>query len=210
VSLSQLQQKILAARARGDTREMKRLQAIYRATPGRTLVSAERGYLSPPIRVVEPAGVERSRDASAKAKPKTRRVDLQPGFFDFRRVVVRDRARDEMLDEIHRWNASVAPEWHGIESGGYLAGYWEHDYDGNDRIVLTRASGPGPNPHNGHDFLQVTVDAGLQLERKLERHERIFGHWHVHVKPGFSRPSQHDLDAWSGLRTGSSAPPSSA
>jgi hypothetical protein len=187
-----MKNRILDAHRRGDTVELERLQAEYRNTPGRMIDSAERGYATTPIQVVEPVGIERAR---RRPQPKRgRRVDLQPGFFDFRRVVVRDRCRDEMLGEIARWNDSLAYPARGIESGGFLAGYWE-----DDRIVLTRASGPGPNVKNGHDFLKVTLDAGYELERQLEPYERLFGHWHVHVGAGQTKPSTHDLDAWAGL-----------
>lgn len=94
---------------------------------------------------------------------------------------------DAVRIDIEREASSKYP----LETGGVLLGYWnEHE------VVVTSASGPGPNAQHrrmrfkpDHDFQQSWIDRHYRRSKGIETY---LGDWHTHPDARIATPSWMD------------------
>jgi integrative and conjugative element protein (TIGR02256 family) len=88
--------------------------------------------------------------------------------------------------------------WSGAETGGILGGY-----EMPDAVVITHATGPGPNCRRSmHSIVLDTAYLQEQTDRFAELDLQYQGSWHTHPTTGLLRPSPTDrrllrAGAWS-------------
>lgn len=84
-------------------------------------------------------------------------------------------------------------DWRGVETGGALVGYVE-----KDRIVVTHASGPGPQGIRRPNSVRIdgafTTEFAFRLQSVSDGQLYYVGDWHVHLKGDLSL-SSHDHKA---------------
>ena len=81
-----------------------------------------------------------------------------------------------------------AARWRGAETGGILGGY-----ETQDAVVITHATGPGPNcQRTTHSIELDTAYLQEQTDRFVAEGLQYQGSWHTHPTAGVLRPSPTD------------------
>jgi integrative and conjugative element protein (TIGR02256 family) len=172
-----LESQIMEAISRGDTSEVERLRAEYRA-----------------------AGITRYNGGTATVVERGSTGASQLGSMELRslpdayRVTLRERAREDLIDELSAWTSLLGGSG-DVETGGFLGGF---ERDGE--FVITTASGPGKLALRSRGSMEFDTDELRRFERTLPASSSLLGDWHLHPS-GSPRPSRSDLNFW-GTRNG--------
>jgi hypothetical protein len=185
--LTILQQKILDAHSRGDTRELARLQAEYRNSA--VITSSDRGPRTlPPRSTVEKPPKRPRLTVVTPTLPEPARVELRESASPRFEVHLYERAREFIGTVAWGWRNGL------LESGAWL--YGEPSWQ---RRRFDIALGIGPGPGAKHEPDSVTLDWG-EVERLDERiataegNLRLIGDVHTHHVD--ATPSPRDLNGW--------------
>lgn len=203
MTLSPLQTAILAARDRGDQRELERLRAEYRRSG--ELVAAERGTPLPPIRVVDRAG-GRSATTGQGKRPASRTSSrssmsstawtsswepvLRSDFSGARSWPVVKLASDGVAESVRDCS-----EWVGVESGRWLIGRlsWTE-------ILITDVVGYSLDADATHSSCVLEPEQAQGIQAQLSGSGRLVcGDIHCHPRDDHVRPSAGDMRAWQNM-----------
>jgi len=184
--LTNLELSILDARDRGDTAELKRLQAEYR----------ERGLIrgGGTCEVVE-GGISRSVVSRSVAQDEREVPVLRERAEPTVAVVLSNTARQRIENDLFALTRSD-----GKECGGYLFG---PKFYGLNKPIEIRSATRTWDARRAEDSLWLDSAAWLATEQAIAKEgldEELCGSWHCHPLTHVRKPSSADLAAWLGMR----------
>lgn len=174
MNIELLKQRITAARDRGNTAELERLQAEYRISGVPTTAQA-RGHQLPQARVA--GGDSLARPA---ARDSLTRAPAVQGLS----VAITPSVRDSLDDQ-----------YDGAETGGFLIGPIT-----SDEIFVTGViAQSGDEQDRTSTSTKLDLYRALSILETLPSDVSICGDWHVHPHEADTQPSSADLRSWEHL-----------
>jgi hypothetical protein len=183
VDVDDLKQQITAARGRGDTRELERLQAIFRTHPGIVTTAAGRGHPLPRARIesVRPVGRLGARVVGGSSTPTVQGPTSWPTTVEFGSNI------RELFDSFD-----------GAESGAFLVGpIASADDDGV--ILVTHTVAPAEDYNRSRYRVSLDLDGAIENMIALPSNQTILGDYHLHPAEGDTHGSSTDVRAWQAM-----------
>jgi proteasome lid subunit RPN8/RPN11 len=172
IAIDDLKQQITAARSRSDSRELNRLQAIFRTHPGVVTTAASRGHQLPQARMT----------GSPLARPAAR--DVLTRAPAAQTVAITSSVRDSLDDSFD-----------GREAGGFLIGPITSDGE----IFATGMIAPAYDEDRTGTSVVLDLLGAVAILETLPADQTIVGDWHVHPGWADTQPSSADQRSWERL-----------